>query len=392
MRIKVYLMRLAGRRFWECQWKDPITGKLKTKSTKTAIKRDAERFAGAHAESLNAGNLRTVLNTKWNYLADRYEAEALPSRAKKTAYKFTGMRRWLKKLIDPEYAITIDSDLISKFQSKLRAEGQSEATIKGHLSALRACLNWADNLKLIPEVPRFVMPKRINRAKGRALTQAEYDLYVTTMETEVGDDHKAGFRRLIEGLWLSGLRIDEAIRLTWEPTFDGISVDLSGDVARLRIEANEDKSSTAAQLLPITPDFADFLLAVPPHLRHGRVFRPTIDGMKSEFMRSDTCSDILCRIGRKSKIVVAEYRPKPGAKEPRRKYASAHDFRRTFGTRWAPLVTPQQLQQLMRHSSIETTMTFYVKTETKEVERATQDAMHQLTNTLPNTIPIRRPA
>ncbi len=42
------------------------------------------------------------------------------------------------------------------------------------------------------------------------------------------------------------------------------------------------------------------------------------------------------------------------------KYASAHDLRRTFGERWAGRVLPQDLQLLMRHESIETTLRYYV--------------------------------
>lgn len=47
-------------------------------------------------------------------------------------------------------------------------------------------------------------------------------------------------------------------------------------------------------------------------------------------------------------------------KDGKVKYASAHDFRRAFGDRWALLVMPPVLMQLMRHESIETTMCFYV--------------------------------
>jgi integrase len=43
-----------------------------------------------------------------------------------------------------------------------------------------------------------------------------------------------------------------------------------------------------------------------------------------------------------------------------RKFASAHDIRRAFGTRLAKIVPASLLQQLMWHSSIETTMRFYV--------------------------------
>ena len=42
------------------------------------------------------------------------------------------------------------------------------------------------------------------------------------------------------------------------------------------------------------------------------------------------------------------------------KFASAHDLRRSFGARWANLIMPQQLRELMRHESIDTTMRYYV--------------------------------
>lgn len=49
------------------------------------------------------------------------------------------------------------------------------------------------------------------------------------------------------------------------------------------------------------------------------------------------------------------------------KFASAHDFRRAFGTRWASGVKPATLQLLMRHESIETTLKFYVAQSTDDV-------------------------
>jgi integrase len=47
-------------------------------------------------------------------------------------------------------------------------------------------------------------------------------------------------------------------------------------------------------------------------------------------------------------------------KTARKKYASAHAFRRAFGDRWARRVMPPVLMQLMRHESIDTTMRYYV--------------------------------
>ena len=62
------------------------------------------------------------------------------------------------------------------------------------------------------------------------------------------------------------------------------------------------------------------------------------------------------------------------------KYASAHTLRACFGTRWAKWVMPAVLQKLMRHESIETTLTFYVDLDTDELAedlyRAHENAKH----------------
>ncbi|WP_231742611.1 tyrosine-type recombinase/integrase [Stieleria varia] len=59
--------------------------------------------------------------------------------------------------------------------------------------------------------------------------------------------------------------------------------------------------------------------------------------------------------GKAANVIVARKRA-DGTKQ----HATAHDFRRSFGARWAPKVMPVVLQQLMRHESIETTLKYYV--------------------------------
>jgi hypothetical protein len=49
------------------------------------------------------------------------------------------------------------------------------------------------------------------------------------------------------------------------------------------------------------------------------------------------------------------------------KFASAHDFRRAFGTRWARKLKPATLQLLMRHATIQTTMKYYVEIDADDV-------------------------
>jgi len=49
------------------------------------------------------------------------------------------------------------------------------------------------------------------------------------------------------------------------------------------------------------------------------------------------------------------------------KFASCHDFRRSFGTRWARRIMPAELKLLKRHSSIETAMKYYVGIEADDI-------------------------
>ena len=49
------------------------------------------------------------------------------------------------------------------------------------------------------------------------------------------------------------------------------------------------------------------------------------------------------------------------------KQATAHGFRRAFGTRWSRQVKPVTLKALMRHETIETTMSYYVDDDVKAI-------------------------
>jgi integrase len=96
----------------------------------------------------------------------------------------------------------------------------------------------------------------------------------------------------------------------------------------------------------MTPDFADWLLQTPLDRRIGKVF-----GVAALGLRLDKVSKVVSEIGKRAGVVV---------NREQGKFASAHDFRRAFGTRWASRLKPADLQQLMRHVSITTTLGYYV--------------------------------
>ena len=52
--------------------------------------------------------------------------------------------------------------------------------------------------------------------------------------------------------------------------------------------------------------------------------------------------------------------------------ATAHDFRRSFGQYWATKLKPLQLQKLMRHSTLDTTLKYYVDLPSEDLAAAMQ--------------------
>ncbi|NQU23571.1 MAG: site-specific integrase, partial [Candidatus Nealsonbacteria bacterium] len=162
--------------------------------------------------------------------------------------------------------------------------------------------------------------------------------------------------------WLSGLRLEESLAFSWDADAP-ISVDLSGRFPRLRIDAAAEKGRRD-RLLPLTPDFAEWLLETPAAERRGRVFR--LGNLRTgSALDSQQVSLIVSAIGKRAGIVVK--RTKGKGRADKVKHASCHDLRRSFATRWAPKVKPATLQLLMRHSSIETTLGYYVELDADEL-------------------------
>ncbi len=382
--IKVKLTTHGNRRYLQMYYDDPITGKREQRSTKTDDYQVAQRVAGAWESELRGGKYKPASNVTWDDLFDRYLSEVGSSLSKSTNVVVTTVFNAVEKLVGkPQRLRNINADWLSRFQSALRASGRSEATIRTYLAHLRAVLKWAVDLELLPEVPKIKMPKRAKQQKvmkGRPITGEEFERMLGKVEAgllavritkvskrPIGMKAKekllamrqqqaaavaASWKHLLRGLWLSGLRLGEALELWWDERPDKISVDLESRRPMLRIRAELEKGGQD-RILPMTPDFASFLLETPEGERHGPVFRPL--GLRGQQCRGvDYASRRICAIGEAAGVKVNSD-PKGNVK-----FASAHDLRRAFGARWAPKVMPAVLQQLMRHESIETTLRYYV--------------------------------
>lgn len=355
--IKVLVVKYSDRPFLMMRYTDPVTGKQKARSTGTKVRREAERMAAKWEAKLQEGRYQEPSRVSWEEFRERYEDEKLASLATNTAGAAASAFNHLERVINPQKLVTLTPTVLSRFQAKLRQEGMKDTTIATHLRHLHASLGWAVSMGMLPKVPDFHMPKRargLTLMRGRPITVEEFERMIGKIPDVRPKDTEAWVYYL-KGLWLSGLRLEESTVFSWDDDASFV-VDLSGRHPRFRIYAEAEKGHQD-RLLPMTPDFAEFLLKTPKVKRTGHVFE--LRGLQTgKQMTSARVGCIVSEIGQKAGVVVNK------AEE---KHASAHDLRRSFSTRWVTKVKPATLQLLMRHKSIETTMKYYVAQDADEV-------------------------
>lgn len=348
--LRVTVVKYRDRKYLMMRYQDPVTKKQTARSTGTTDRRQAEREAAKWEAELQEGRYQESNRISWEDFRERYEDEKLSSLADNTAIATGTAFNHLERLISPKRLMDLTAPVLSRFQAKLRQENMKETTIATHLRHLRAGLSWAVSVGLLVKVPVIHMPKRARGRtlmRGRPVTDLEFQKMLATV-AQVRPADADAWRYYLQGLWLSGLRLEESTVFSWDSD-SPISVDLAGRRPRFRIFAEAEKGHQD-RLLPMTPDFAEWLLQTPEKPRVGYVF-PLPARATGRQMTSARVGRIVSKIGERAGIVV---------NSAEGKYASAHDLRRSFGTRWAPRVKPATLQLLMRHKSIETTMKYYV--------------------------------
>jgi integrase len=356
--IKVHVIDY-GRKCLYMRYVDPITGKQKTRSTcvPSTRRREAEKVAAKWEHDLREGRFKEKSQITWAAFRERYEDEKLPGLADRTAGKVAATFNAVERILNPQKLAAMTADQVSKLQAKLRDKGLAESTIKGHLAHLQAALNWAKRVGLLNEVPAIDTPRRAKgsrKMKGRPITGEEFDRLLSKTAEVVGEAVAESWRHYLRGLWWSGLRLEESLELYWDRD-DKLLVDLDGRFPMLHIPAELEKGHQD-RLLPIAPQFGELLLATPEDRRSGPVFAPRpMRPEQTQRLGGQQVGRTVGKIGRAAGIKVDT-----DARSGKVKYASAHDLRRSFGERWAALVMPQTLMELMRHEAIETTLRFYV--------------------------------
>ena len=345
-----------SRKFLRLWWVDPRTGKRVSKSSRCTKKVDAYRAAAALEDELNGQRHSDDGTMAWREFRSVYESEHGGSVSHETNLEIASILNQLDRLCNPTTLRSVDSRMLSLYCTKRRAEGTAEDTLAKDLRHIKHALRWAVGQKYLPALPVVPVVKRKRKgkeSKGRPLTDAEFETFLAAVPGTAGitEATAESWRHLLRGLWLSGLRISEAMRLRWEPG-RRISLDASNpDRPRLRIPGTEQKSGED-QILPLTPDFGSFIAG--DQQPDGWVFNPIRSGTRNAGQRMNAVTDAIRQISAIGKVSGVVVDPVRG------KHVTAHDLRRSFGSRWAVLVMPVVLQELMRHATISTTLKYYV--------------------------------
>lgn len=346
---RISIKARGDRSAWELYYFCPLANKRRRRLFR-GTRREAERAAANWERDL--AEQSPTKDCSWEIARTRFVRQHLAESPRNTSDAYLGaFRAFEKRIGKPLRMSLVGSSTLADLVERMRDEGLSTSRQAGVIRHLRVFFNWCVRMEIIARAPLYRMVSAGKRAgvkkssaKGSPINVSEFARMLKAVRQVVGKPSARLWRRYLRGLWLSGLRRDESIKLSWDA--GPVQVDLSGDYPAIvwgeRGQKNQNQGRTV-----IAPDFAAWLARTPAARRRGPVFPLRPNGSQPE---RTNVSRIVAEIGRASGVVSAV-----SGKSP-----TAHDLRRSFGTRWALKVPPAALCALMRHSDIGTTMRYYV--------------------------------
>jgi integrase len=349
-RVTVWVQRFADRPHLVLQWHDPDTGKRKSKSTRTADPREADRLRADLEYELSHGTHQEPSKVPWVEFRALFEREFLSARRPDTRDSYQETFDAFERLAAPPLLRAVSERTLSGFAAALRARGNRPSTIHLRLAHLKAALRWAVEQKFLPDAPK---PPKVEVPRSTPQPVAA-EAFERLLDAAGADRNMRAF--LLCG-WRAGLRLGEAHRLEWEPTRHAPHLELDHD--RIYLPGDFCKGKRDAWV-PLDPELKVALLALPRTGR--RVF--SFVGRGKDLKTSSVTYRVI-RLAKKAGVRM-----------------TMKTLRKGFGCRYAGQVPAQVLQKLMRHSSIQLTMDYYAN-----VDDAVMEAILGPRNVSRNTAP-----
>ena len=275
--------------------------------------------------------------------------------------------RTLADMADPANLERLKAELLAGAGNGNKRTGERSAhTVNGYLRILVAALNWAYKQRWLPEPTHKQVVPADEPDRGRPLCLEEFERMIA-VTTVVCDEHADEWCYLLYGLWDSGLRLAEAMSLSFDLP-DTIQVVRERRGTVLKIPGRRQKNRKH-QIVPTT---AAFVTLVDHHpTQSGYVFDPPKLNGRTGRMTVKQVSRVITSIGEKANVIVND----------EGKAASAHDLRRSFGQRLADAgVAPRDLQKIMRHRTLATTEQYYLRDDAIDIASRVDAKLYPLSN------------
>lgn len=346
--MKYKVIKPNDRRFYVVRYSDPFTGEPRQQSTGHTRKREADRFAAELAAQIEAGH-SSGRDMSWAAFVDLCKTDKL-AKIKSSAGYVSALASFAAgtgiKSTREINRSTVDAYLRWAASSGLAKS--SQASYAKHLSAV---FHWAENRGIIARAPK-IQAGSTEVMRGRPLTLEEFERMIASAPKVVGAKNAPAIQNAMIAAWSIGLRRAELLRLSWDDHSRIRIIDLAARRPMIHFPADQHKAGRDCTL-PLTGEAIELLRRISRRGMSGAVLGP-FRGKRKAIATADGLGRVISDIGERAAVVT-------GSRDGAPVYATAHDLRRSLGTRLVESGLPlPMVQAMMRHASITTTTAHYV--------------------------------
>lgn len=364
-KIRVSAFWKESKRRYFLKWKDPATGKTKTRQTEID-RRGArnDRIAARLARDLE-GELNSPYgestDMSWEdfrvtYARDRLGHTSQDNRNKWKAAAAIFDEVWPKHVLGVLRLSQVNPRLLLAVEAEMRKR-LSEGSVPSYAATLRAGFSWAAKMGLMPMLPPRppeVVEQTLPAMRLVPIAMESLERMEAAAKSIVGKRHAKGIKDYLWCLWLSGCRLSDPV---WMHSFRldcHHPITLEGDRPMFGWVSRQ--KNKRDQIARVTLDFAAW--AKPRCESRDWLVNPTCEHGRLESKHA--LSAIISDIGERANVVAEPGDPPVTA--------TAKHFRSSFVTRWSRRGMPiQEVSAMVRHGSVKTTEKYYLAPPTPEM-------------------------
>jgi len=350
-KVWIWTQKAKGKRpkNYIVQWVCPDAKRVKSRS----CGRDrtyAEAFKVDKIRDLAQGITTDVRGQSWESFKDDYLADArvhvdARDKAEGTYQEAAITLRLFTKICNPRRTIDINYVMVNRFKVARMDAGLSNATVNKNLAMLRGIFNKCVQMEIMAKNPLSNFRNlKFTRGVGRVCSDDEIKILLAACP----DDRWLAF--CLIGV-RAGFRSGEVTHLEWA------DVDFENDMLHIRNKPDWRTKTSLERSVPMTAAIREVLVRLQSSPNRFKSSYVILNNRAKPFFSNLNAG--FNRLIRKAGLIDKDDPIKP------------HALRRTFGTNLANNKTEvKTLMDLMGHSSYQTTLRYYVKSNVEEQRKA----------------------